>query len=214
MEAGTILLAILMAFLCGQAVAWVYMATHSGLSYSRSFVSSLVVMAVIVSVVMMVLHKNLITAFGLMAVFAIVRFRNILRDTLDTAYVLAVIVIGMACGTLKFTTAVLGTGVVSLILLYLHWTSFGSRHRYDVILNLRWSLPISQIKEVRSLLDLYALRVAEAGQRMRQTEEGMDLSWRLLMRDPSTLHKLVAELQQQPGVSRVTGLPAESEAEV
>jgi ABC-type microcin C transport system permease subunit YejE len=57
------------------------MLTHAGISYSRSFVNSLVVMPVLVSLVMQVLNNNLVTAFGLMAIFAIVRFQNILRDT-------------------------------------------------------------------------------------------------------------------------------------
>src|SRR5437667_12690945 len=95
-----VLLGLLLAFACGHIIAWVYMFTHSGLSYSRSFVNALIIMPTIVALVMMVLSNNLITAFGMMAVFAIVRFRNILRDTLDTAYILCVIVIGMAAGTL------------------------------------------------------------------------------------------------------------------
>ena len=90
------LLGLLLAFLCGHVVAWVYMACHSGLSYSRSFVNALVVLCVIVSLVMMVMANNLLIAFGLMAVFAIVRFRNVLRDTLDTTYILASITVGMA----------------------------------------------------------------------------------------------------------------------
>src|SRR3954453_2940074 len=102
------MLGLLLAFGCGHVMAWVYMMTHYGLSYSRSFVNSLIIMPVIVSMVMMVLSNNLITAFGMMAVFAVVRFRNILRDTLDTAYVLTVIVIGMATGSQKFASAILG----------------------------------------------------------------------------------------------------------
>ena len=98
-------LGLLLAFAGGHVIAWVYMGTHTGLSYSRSFVNSLIILPTVVALVMMVLSNNLVTAFGLMAVFAIVRFRNILRDTLDTSYVLAVIVIGMACGTMKFATA-------------------------------------------------------------------------------------------------------------
>jgi hypothetical protein len=94
-------LGLLVAFAAGHAVAWVYMWTHSGLSYSRSFVNSLVVIPTVVSLVMMVLSNNLITAFGLMAVFAIVRFRNILRDTLDTTYILVVIVIGNGGGDVE-----------------------------------------------------------------------------------------------------------------
>ena len=65
------LMGLLLAFVCGHAIAWVYMFTHTGLSYSRSFVNSLVVIPTIVSMVMLVLSNNLVTAFGLMAIFAI-----------------------------------------------------------------------------------------------------------------------------------------------
>src|ERR1017187_9278914 len=94
-----LILGLLLAFAGGHILAWVYMGTHSGLSYSRSFVKSLVVMPVVVALVMHVLSNNLITAFGMMAVFTIVRFRNMLRDTLDTTYVLLVLVLGMASGS-------------------------------------------------------------------------------------------------------------------
>src|SRR5512133_2099729 len=104
----TLVMALLLAFACGHALAWVYMLTHSGLSYSRSYVNSLILLPVIVSMVMLVLANNLVIAFGLMAIFAMVRFRSVLRDTLDTAYVLAVIVLGLACGTTKFSSAVIG----------------------------------------------------------------------------------------------------------
>ena len=40
-------LGLMLAFLCGHVVAWVYMVCHSGLSYSRSFVNALIVLALI-----------------------------------------------------------------------------------------------------------------------------------------------------------------------
>ena len=103
------LLGLSVAFLCGHVIAWTYMACHNGLSYSRAFVNALLVLCMIVALVMMVMANNMLVAFGLMAVFAIVRFRNILRDTLDTTYILSSITVGMAAGTKKFGTAVVGT---------------------------------------------------------------------------------------------------------
>src|SRR5215210_656084 len=91
LDVPVMLLALMLAFLAGQTIAWVYILTHTGLSYSRSFVNALIVLPILVALVMMVLSNNLVTAFGMMAVFAIVRFRNILLDTLDTCYILSVI---------------------------------------------------------------------------------------------------------------------------
>ena len=94
-----LILALTLAYIFGQMIAWVYVYTHAGVSYSRSFVVSLIVLPVLVALVLIVMANNVITAFGLIAVFAVVRFRNALRDTLDTCFVLAVIILGTGCGT-------------------------------------------------------------------------------------------------------------------
>src|SRR5476651_304921 len=141
-------LALLLAFLSGQLLAWVYVFTHSGISYSRSFVVSLIILPVLVALVLSVMANNIFTAFGLIAVFAVVRFRNVLRDTLDTCYILAVIVLGAACGTLKFSSAVLGTIAVSGLFVFLWMTASGTRHRFDLILNLKWMRPAAELSVV------------------------------------------------------------------
>src|SRR4029079_14902107 len=171
------LLGLLLSFAGGHVLAWVYMITHSGLSYSRSFVKSLIVMPVVVALVMHVLAHNIITAFGMMAVFTIVRFRNMLRDTLDTTYILLVLALGMAAGSQKFTTAVAGLAVMAFALLYLWATSFGSRHRYDLILNLHWSRPLSELNEMEQLLTRHARRSLRASQRGDEQSVGADLSY-------------------------------------
>jgi len=209
-----VILGLLLAFASGHVIAWVYMYTHSGLSYSRSFVNSLVVMPTIVTLVMNVMANNLVTAFGLMAVFAIVRFRNILRDTLDTTYILTVLVIGMACGTQKYTTAVLGCAACSLGMLYLWATMFGSRHRYDVIVNFRWARALNEMGDLEAVLNRHSRKKHCASQRSHEGYEGTDISYRLLLRDAKRVDDLETELRATDGVSRVTSIRAEEESEV
>jgi len=209
-----LLLGLCLAFLSGNVIAWTYMATHRGLSYSRSFVNSLVVIPMIVTVVMMVLNNNLVTAFGLMAVFAVVRFRNILRDTLDTSYVLCVLAVGMACGTQRFSLAVIATATLALAMFYLWFTGFGNRQRYDVIVNLHWAGPMSEAVVLTQLLRRHSRNVHCANQRTTEGVQGSDLSYRLLLRDPGRADELVAELRALAGVTRVSSLKAEEESEL
>jgi hypothetical protein len=211
---STLLLTLLLAFVSGQIIAWVYMITHSGLSYSRTYVNSLVIIPFLVAMVMTVLSNNLVTAFGLMALFAIVRFRNILRDTLDTCYILTGITLGMACGTQRFGTAVIGLVVISLILLYLWYSSFGTRHRYDVILNLHWARPLGDLPELQALLDRHSRHARIASQRANGDGEGSDLSYRILLRDPSRMDELFSEVRHLKGTARVTGLMAQEQSEM
>ena len=209
-----LVLALLLAFLAGHAVAWIYMLTHTGLSYSRSYVSTLIVLPVVVALVMMVLSNNVVLALGLMAIFAMVRFRTILRDSLDTAYVLAVVVIGLACGTQKFATAVIGCVFTSAIMLYFWFTSFGIRHRYDIIVNLHWSRSLGELPDLGHLLRRHSRKARCASQRSNEGYAGTDLSYRLLLRDPMRVEDLLTELRSLKGVSRVTSLQAEEESEI
>jgi len=209
-----LLMALLLAFVCGHAVAWTYMFTHTGLSYSRSYVNSLIILPVLVALVMMVLANNLIVAFGLMAIFAMVRFRSVLRDTLDTTYVLATIVIGLACGTLKFTSAIVGCLAILAIMVYFWLTGFGTRQRYDLILNLQWIRPATEMPELLQLLNRHSRSVFCASQRSSDGYQGMDLSYRLLLRDPARSHELMAELKTLNGVARASSLSAGDESEL
>jgi hypothetical protein len=211
---AALVLALLLAFLAGHTVAWTYMFTHSGLSYSRSYVNTLILLPVIVSLVMMVLSNNVVLALGLMAIFAMVRFRTILRDSLDTAYVLAVVVIGLACGTQKFATAVVGSIFTILIMLYFYFTAFGTRHRYDLIINLHWSRALSELPDLRGVLTRHSRRARCASQRSNEGYGGTDLSYRLLLRDPDRTEELLSELRAVQGVSRLTSLQAEDESEM
>ncbi len=209
-----LIIALLLAFLCGHVIAWTYMFTHTGLSYSRSYVNTLILMPVIVALVMLILANNLVLAFGLMAIFAMVRFRSILRDTLDTAYVLAVIVIGLACGTLKFTSAIIGCLATALIMLYFWATAFGTRHRYNLILNIQWVRPAGELGDLRQVLLRHSRHAQCASQRSNEGYPGIDLSYRLLLRDPERGQEMLDELRALKGVARVSSLHSGDESEL
>lgn len=210
----TLLIALVLAYLLGQLLAWVYVSTHSGVSYSRSFVVSLIVLPVLVALVLMIMSNNLITAFGLIAVFAVVRFRNVLRDTLDTCYVLAVIILGTGCGTQKFASSIVGGLAVATLFVILWATASGTRHRFDLILNLRWTRPAAELPAVGQLLNRHSLRVHVANQHFGRGTEGASLSYRVLLRDPARAAELLSELSELPGVERVSSVQAADESEI
>lgn len=209
-----LIIALVLAYLCGQLIAWVYVFTHSGVSYSRSFVVSLIVLPVLVALVLIVMSNNIITAFGLIAVFAVVRFRNALRDTLDTCFVLAVIILGTGCGTQKFSSSVIGAIALSGLFIFLWMTASGTRHRFDLILNLRWTRPASELPAVGQLLQRHSLRVHVANQHFGKGNEAANLSYRVLLRDPSRAAELLTELAELPGVDRVSSVQAADESEI
>jgi hypothetical protein len=207
----SMLLAMVLAFCMGHVIGWVYMFTHVGLSYSQMFVGSLVVIPTLVSLTMVLMAGDIIVAFGLFAIFAIVRFRNVLKDTRDTTFMMWAILQGMAAGTLKFGLAIISCLAISAIFLYLRGTAFGSRHRYDIVVSLQSdtaSFPI-----ITPILRRHALRIQVASQR-ELPDQAIDLSYRLLLRDPRRSQDLLSELQATNGLSQVSLYHRSDEAEV
>jgi hypothetical protein len=207
-----VVLAMLLAFCIGHVIGWVYMITHIGLSYSQMFVASLVVIPAIVALVMALMAGDVVVAFGLLAVVAVVRFRNVLKDTRDTTFVLWSIVEGMAVGTSRFSTAILGALCVGAIFLYLRLTQFGLRHRYDVVVSLQVTRS-DAMAALRDLLNRYSMRVQLAGHR-ELPNHWQDLSYRLLLRDPARSHELLKELEGSDGVTQVSLYQRADESEL
>lgn len=209
----TVIMMLLLSFCLGHIVAWVYMGTHSGLSYSRTFTMSLVAMCVLVSLVLALMSGSIFVAFGLFAVFAVVRFRNVLKDTRDTAFLVWTIVTGMAVGTQRFPVAIMGCLIIALIFIYLHITSFGARQRYDVVLSLHLAGDNAAVGRLQPLLKRHSTKVQLASQRSL-TENMLDLSYRLLLRDPGRSGELLEELESTDGVAHVSLYHREDESEL
>lgn len=210
----TSLFVLLLTFIIGQTIGWVYMYTHRVLSYSQTYVASLVVLPVLIGMMMMLMAGSMMVAFGLLAVFAVVRFRNVLKDTRDTTFVLWAIMEGLAVGTLRFTTAVIACIGVSLVFGYLRTTSFGSRHRFDAILSLQMTGDlVTGISKLKDVLHNHCLRSQVASER-RLSDEGIDLSYRLLMRDPMRSDELEWALKQTEGFEGISLFLRGDESEI
>ena len=93
-------------------------------------------------------------------------------------------------------------------------TASGTRHRFDLILNLRWMRTPEELAAVRHLLERHSLRVHVANQHFGAGMEGADLSYRVLLRDPSRVAELLRELAALPGVDRVSSVQAADESEI
>jgi len=117
-------------------IAWVYKATHRGLSYSQSFQFSLVLLGMLGAVVMMIASGSLLRAIGILGAFSLIRFRTAIKDPKDMAYILFVLCIGLAIGAGMYVLALLTTIIVSGVILLLTWFNFGMVNRHEAIMRL------------------------------------------------------------------------------
>lgn len=103
-----VLVRLVAALVLGGVVAWIYAKTTRGDESAASLPTTLVLLAVLIAMVTQVIGDNVARAFSLVGALSIVRFRTVVRDTRDTAFVIFAVVVGMATGSQHPWVAVLG----------------------------------------------------------------------------------------------------------
>ena len=132
-----IIINLILSFIFGLIISLVYKKTHKGLSYSQSFMITNVFVSVIVCMVIMIIGNNLARAFALVGALSIIRFRTVVKDTKDTAYIFWSLASGMATGTGSYFLAVAGNVLLSLIAYIFFKTNYGSIIKSEFILQFR-----------------------------------------------------------------------------
>ena len=90
---------VALAVVCGFLVAGVYTWTLGRRGEDgRTLRTTLVLLSVLIAVVTLVIGNSVARAFGLVGALSIVRFRTVVEDTRDTAFVIFAVAVGMAAG--------------------------------------------------------------------------------------------------------------------
>jgi hypothetical protein len=110
----TLLLRALFALVLGGVVVLVYRKSRSPIDQTPSFPPTLLLMTVLIAIVTQVIGNNTARAFSLVGVLSIVRFRTVVRDTLETVFIIFAVTVGMAVGADEYWVAVIGIAVVTI----------------------------------------------------------------------------------------------------
>jgi hypothetical protein len=111
----TMAVRIAIALVLGAVVAAVYRFSHGGRARDAATLSAtIVLLAGLLAMVSMVIGDSVARAFGLVGALSIVRFRTVVEDTRDTAFVIFAVIVGMAVGTGLIMVAAVGVPLVGL----------------------------------------------------------------------------------------------------
>ena len=154
-----IVINLIAAVVLGIVVAFVYKRTHQGVSYSQSFVSSLVLMAIITSTAIMVIGNSLTRAFGLIGAFSVIRFRTAVKDARDVAFLFFSLVEGLAAGTGNYQIALIALVVFILTVIILTQGKFGKYTGFDYLLS--FQSPVKTNTKKAAYLDLFKKYLAD-----------------------------------------------------
>jgi uncharacterized membrane protein YhiD involved in acid resistance len=204
-DAGlTALVRLVIAMLLGGVVAVVYRGTRGADEAAPSFTVTLVLLAILIAMVTQVIGDNVARAFSLVGALSIVRFRTVVRDTQDTAYVIFSVAVGMAVGAGHPALAVSGIGVVAVAAFLMRPGAAPIQGQHaPYVLNVRLGLghdaAILSPAFDTYLLDRQLTSIGTARQGM-----ALELSYRAALRAPESAGELVKALNRLEGVQSIT----------
>ena len=110
-------LVLLLSFLLGLFIFFVYKKSYAGVMYSASFGVTLIALCMITSLLILAVTSNIVLSLGMVGALSIVRFRTAIKEPMDIAFLFWSIAAGIVLAAGFIPLAVFGSIFIGLVLL-------------------------------------------------------------------------------------------------
>lgn len=205
-----IIINLFVSFILGIIISSVYKKTHKGLSYSQSFVLTIIYLTIITTSVIMVIGNSLARAFALVGALSIIRFRTVLKDTKDIAIVFLCLAIGLAVGTNNYFIAAATTIFLSVLMWVFFKSNYGILHTTEFILRFYYNRDsdeneyLNLLKNKTKYMNLLHMEPTEDGEKIY-------LTYDISLKEGSSAKDLVSELTKIKSIEEVVLVSSKSD---
>lgn len=193
---------LLLALLLGLVVAAIHQRTTG--EVTPAFRATLVLLTILIAAVTQVIGDNVARAFSLVGALSIVRFRTVVQDTRDTAFVIFAVTVGMAVGAGDLWVAALSLGVVALaavVLAYRLREATAAPERFQLIVCVALAYQADQL--LAPIFAAHAQRVTVVGISTASRGAALETTYEVALRPSSSPADLVHAVTDLEGVQSV-----------
>lgn len=211
LPAPTILiLRVVIAAIFGFIVAAIHRYTLGRTNSTGTMATTLVLLSILIAIVTVVIGNNMARAFGLVGALSIVRFRTVVEDTRDTAFVIFAVIVGMAIGAGYLALAAMAVPIVAVAAGIM--TRFdrppAAAERPSATLTVRVGLGHDPETTLRPTLAKHGLGSTRTGAWLigvstARQGAALEFTYALPAIPPASMSSLVAELNRIEGVQGV-----------
>ena len=133
-ELVDVIVSLVLATVLGFVISRIYRVTNRGMNFELHFVTTLVLLAPIVAVVMLFIRGDLVLSLGLIGSLSIIRFRTPIKDTRDMIFLFWTIAVGLGSGTYNWTVIIVATAIIAALALLVYRFQPAASIRSDFVL--------------------------------------------------------------------------------
>lgn len=188
------------AFVLSALIAITHKATFSGIAYPKTFFQSLILGAIVTTMVMLAIGDSLARGLGVFGAMAIIRFRTRVDDPRDVLFLFAALSTGLAVGVYGFTISFVGTLLFCGVAFILHATSYRAiTARHDLYFSL---VDTRRLTDVLAVVEAQCLKAEQVSIQFGK-DELIKYVYRIAMEDSEHMTILAERLRILEGVSQI-----------
>ena len=131
---GSMLLSLLVAFLVGIFIIYVYRKTYTGVVYSKAFSLCILMLAMVTAMIIRTISSNISLSLGMVGALSIVRFRTAVKEPVDTGFMFWGISAGIMAGAGLYLIAIIASLGVGILYFVTYLMGFKVANRYLLVL--------------------------------------------------------------------------------
>lgn len=145
------LLSLIVAFLIGVFIIYVYKKTYTGVVYSKAFALCILLLAMVTSMIIRTISSNISLSLGMVGALSIVRFRTAVKEPVDTGFMFWGITAGIMSGAGLYIPALVGSLGLGVLYFIIYIAGFKTTSRYLLVLKYETNVHEEVLKKLRGV---------------------------------------------------------------
>ena len=187
----SILLSLITAFMISVFIIWIYKKTYTGVVYSKSFSLSILMLALVTTLIIQTISSNIALSLGMVGALSIVRFRTAVKEPVDTGFMFWAITAGIMAGANLYLASIIGSLMLEILYYICYMMGLKMNSKYLVIVKYDDSVE-DDIKNILSKLKKYKLKSKS------KSKNNVEMTFEVELNDGT--QKLVDKISKIDGV--------------
>lgn len=198
----SILLSLITAFMISVFIIWIYKKTYTGVVYSKSFSLSILMLALVTTLIIQTISSNIALSLGMVGALSIVRFRTAVKEPVDTGFMFWAITAGIMAGANLYLASIIGSLMLGILYYICYMMGLKMNSKYLVIVKYDDSVE-DDIKNILSKLKKYKLKSKS------KSKNNVEMTFEVELNDGT--QKLVDKISKIDGVQNCSLISYQSD---
>ena len=146
-----ILLSLGIAIVCAIIITFIYKRTYNGVAYTKSFALSIILLALVTSLVIRTINSNLSLSLGMVGALSIVRFRTAVKEPVDTGFMFWGITAGIMSGAGLYLISIIASLLIGVLYFAVYLMGFKVSNRYLLVLKYDADAHDAVVKKLKAI---------------------------------------------------------------